>query len=125
MVRQRAKRKKKVSPEVHQPPTVCVDCGAMTVGGGLCTSCVKSIQAAVEAEVNPAPAAPPSPAPEPEPPPEKTNVFICAPAGCYRCGVEGHGKVCAGCASTLFGLPLREGDVKLVYPTPCNRTTGW
>ena len=41
-------RKKKVGAEVHQPPTVCVDCGAMTVGGGSCGSCVR---AAAEEEI--------------------------------------------------------------------------
>ena len=124
MPRIRAKRKKKAIAEAYQLPTTCPDCGGLTTGGGLCGSCVKAMQAAVELEVNPPPSTPP-PEPEPEPTPEKTTVFIGAPPGCFRCGVEGHGKVCAGCASTLFGLPLREGDVNIRYPKPCNRTTGW
>ena len=113
------RKKRKASQEVHQPPTKCVDCGAMTVGGGLCGSCVKAHSAAVEAEVNPAP--PPAPPPEPvvEPPRGRG-----APPGCFRCGVEGRGMVCGPCASVLFNLPDRDGEVKLVYPKPCG-LTGW
>ena len=118
MPRIRAKRKKKVIAEDHRPPTACPDCGGLTTGGGLCTLCVKAQQAAVELEVNPPPPAPP---PEPVPEPPKG---IGPHPGCFRCGVEGRGMICGPCASVLFNLPGRNGDVKLVYPKPCG-LTGW
>lgn len=111
------RNKRKDAGPAYPIPEWCSGCGKVTTAqGGVCTPCVLRDRAEEAARNNPPP--------EPEPVVEQPR-SIGSPRGCFSCGVEGHGKLCAGCASTRFGLPRRESDPVLRYPAPCCRETGW